>query len=81
MEELNIDVNTTSYKHLGCLKPHQHNTSAFMQVYLISTNVVPRYNINDFTEYLWLKPEELLERLRNGDKSKDDLPKIVEILF
>lgn len=81
MEELNIDANLISYKHIGNLNPHQHNTSAFMQVYLIHTNDAPNYNTNDFIEYLWLNPRELLNRLNTGDKSKDDLPKIVEILI
>lgn len=81
MEELNIDSNLVPYKHIGNLNPHQHNTSAFMQVYLIHTNNVPNYNTSDFIEYLWLKPDALLSRLKTGDKSKDDLPKIVKILF
>lgn len=81
MEELNIDANLTPYKHIGNLNPHQHKTSAFMKVYLIHTNDVPSYNKNDFIEYLWLTPEELLNRLNTVDKGKGDLPKIVEILF
>lgn len=81
MEELNIDANLIAYKHIGNLNPHQHNTSAFMQIYLIHTNDVPNYNTNDFIEYLWIKPHALLNRLNSGDKGKGDLPKIVEIFF
>ena len=81
MEELGIDATTTAYECLGALMPHQHGTSAFMQVYLLRCNTIPQYNTNDFIEYMWLKPHEILERLALGDVSKGDLPLIVELLF
>lgn len=81
MEELNINANLTAYKHIATLNPKQNNTSAFMQVYLIHTNDTPDYNKDDFIEYFWLKPEELLNRLNKGDKSKSDLPKIINFII
>ncbi len=81
MEELRIDADSVPYEYIGALNPHQHNTSAFMQVYLLRTNTVPNYNRDDFTEYYWLKPQDLLDRLITGDTCKNDLPRIVKNLL
>lgn len=81
MEELQIDASKTPYIHIGNLNPHEHETSAFMHVYVIRTNDVPNYNTNDFIEYYWLSAEELLARLAAYDTSKDDLPRIVKLLY
>ncbi len=80
-EELCIDANTVKYKMIGKLNPIEHNTSAFMQVYAIHTNQVTDYNPKDFCEYFWLSPQECIEKLNSGDKSKGDLPKIINHLF
>ena len=81
MEELRIDTASIPYKQIGILTPHQHNTSAFMQVFLLHTNTAPEYNREDFIEYFWLKPQEILDRLENGDKGKGDLPNMVKRFF
>lgn len=81
MEELRIDVNVTPYEYIGTLNPNKNNTSAYMKVYLIRTNDIPNYNPNDFIEYFWLYPQELLDRISSNDKSKDDLPILVKNLF
>jgi isopentenyl-diphosphate delta-isomerase len=52
-----------------------------MQVYEISSNQTPEYNRDDFVESYWLYPQELLERLQNGDRSKHDLPRLVQRLY
>jgi isopentenyldiphosphate isomerase len=80
-EEVGIDATVTPYQHIGSLNPHTHGTSAFMQVYLLAINEVPRYNREDFIEYFWLSPHEVLHRLAAGDKSKGDLPRMIEHLF
>jgi isopentenyl-diphosphate delta-isomerase len=81
MEELRIDIATTAYKHIGSLNPHQNGTSAFMRVYTITTDVVPDYSPDDYFEYFWLTPQEVLNRIAAGDTSKDDLPRIIRHLF
>lgn len=81
MEELRIDSDTTHYQELGSLTPHHHGTSAFMKVFLIQSDIVPNYNTDDFIEYYWLSPKEIVSRLENGEKSKGDLPRIVKHLF
>jgi isopentenyl-diphosphate delta-isomerase len=80
-EELRIDTAVVPYQLIGVLTPQQHKTSAFMHVYLLKTNNAPNYNTDDFFEYYWLTPRELLDRLAAGDSSKDDLPRIVRNCF
>ncbi len=72
-EELGLNVKTITYTPLARLTPREHNTSAFMWVYGIQSNMVPPYNTDDFIEYYWLSYEEFLTRLRNGDTAKSDL--------
>jgi isopentenyldiphosphate isomerase len=80
-EELNLDPDTTPYRVLGKLTPHEHSVSAFMTVYEIKSDVAPAYNKNDFTEYFWLSPADFFERLKQGDKSKEDLPKLIRHFY
>ena len=80
-EELNLDVDQTGYKTLGKLTPHEHGTSAFVKVYEINTDHTPNYNPDDFFEYSWLYPQELLEKLKMGEKAKSDLGAVVRIFY
>lgn len=80
-EELRIDVAKTSYRLLGHLTPAAHGMSAFMKVYEIMRDEAPDYNPDDFAEYFWLTPGDLLRRLAAGEKAKSDLPKLVEIFY
>ncbi len=78
-EEVRLKV--TTFKQIGRLTPHDDNVSAFMKVYLIRCDVTPEYNTDDFSGYYWLKPGELLDRIRGGDKAKGDLEIIVKKVF
>lgn len=80
-EELNIDVTKIPYKILGKLNKLSDGVSAFMTVYEIESNDVPNYNPEDFTEYYWLTPKEIFERLSAGDISKDDLPRLLNKFY
>lgn len=55
--------------------------SAFMKVYRIFSDNTPAFNPDDFVEYFWLKPEEVLDRIANGDKAKDDLPILIKFFY
>ena len=35
----------------------------------------------DFVEYYWLTPQEVLNKIDEGDKAKDDLPKLVKLFY
>lgn len=80
-EELGLDANNVTYKMIGKLNPHDHNTSAFMQVYLINLNQVDTYNTQDFCEYFWLTPQECINKLDSGDAGKGDLVKMIRQLL
>lgn len=76
-EELNLDPEVCSYRLMGKLTPHGHHVSAFMQVYEVRIRGEVAYNQADFTEAFWMTPQEVLDRLAAGDKSKDDLPRLI----
>jgi len=80
-EEINLNVEKHPYTDLGHFTPHQHNVSAFMHVYKITYNQTPPYNPHDFTEYYWLYPQEIIERITTGEKAKGDLSKLIKLLF
>lgn len=80
-EEVRIDVVSCAYKRVAYLTPVEHGVSGFMYVYEIIVNESPQYNTNDFSEYYWLHPHEILERLASGDQGKGDLPLIVKALY
>lgn len=80
-EELNIDSRETPHSLLGHLNPKDDGVSSFMNVYEIKSDKVPDYNQEDFIEYFWLTPEEVLQKLASEEKSKDDLPKLIKKFY
>lgn len=80
-EEIGLTIDQISYQDIGTLTPHQHNVSAFMHVYKVEYNQTPPFNPDDFVESFWLTPQQLLEKIKNGDKAKNDLPKLVMRFF
>lgn len=80
-EELRLTMNDVDCRVRAYLTPSQHNVAAFMMVYEIRTNEVPLYNQEDFCEYFWLSPEELIEKIEAGEPAKSDLIKLVKLLY
>ncbi len=80
-EELNLSVNLSACTVLGYLLPHTDNVSAFMKVYEIKMDETPLYNRDDFSESFWLMPDDVLTKIAEGDRCKDDLPKLVERFY
>jgi len=80
-DEINIDIEKVPYKFLEKLTPHENNVSAFMKVYEIQTDEVPEYNKEDFCEYFWLTPKEFFKRIKDGEKTKEDLPKLIKHFY
>src|SRR3989344_4589818 len=80
-EELRIDADKTPWKLLGHLTPQEHNVSANMNVYEIETDTTPNYNAADFVESFWLTPQELFAKIAAGEKTKEDLPKLVKHFY
>ncbi len=80
-EELNMDLNVIPYELLGHLTPTQNNVSAFMNVYEIKSDQVPDFNPDDFVEFYWLTPEDFMKKLAAGEKTKEDLPKLIKHFY
>lgn len=80
-EELNIDLQQTPATYLGYMVPHRDQVGAFMKVYELAMDEAPSYNTDDFVEYFWLPPQELIKRIHGGEKSKYDLPIIVKRFY
>lgn len=80
-EELNIDADIVSWRCIGKMTPEEDGVSANMHVYEVYVDIVPDFNKNDFIEFFWFTPKELLELISKGEKSKQDLPKIVSKFY
>lgn len=80
-EELNIDLAKIDYKQVAYMGPHVFDIPAFVKVYQITMNDAPDYNKEDYQEYYWLSPNEILERINAGDVAKSYLPVIVTKLY
>lgn len=80
-EEVGLDLTVVPWRLLGALNPHQHNLSAFMQVYEVTSNVVPPFNPNDFVEWFWMTPQALLAKLRAGEPAKGDLAGLIRHFY
>jgi isopentenyl-diphosphate delta-isomerase len=80
-EELNMNIANYPYKVLGTMNPYTDSVAAFMTVYEIQSDDAPDYNHDDFSEYYWLTPEEVMKRLENGDTSKSDLPPLLKKFY
>src|SRR3989344_9523048 len=79
-EEINLNLETMNYRQIGYLTPHEHNVSAMMKVYEIKSDGPIDYNKQDFIEFFWLSTKELVARIKKGEKVKEDLPKVLDIL-
>lgn len=82
-EEVRLKIQDISYEKIGTLNPQDHHVSAFMHIYLVHSDATPEYNNEDFIEYYWLYPEEIIERMATIDtnKAKSDLPILIKHFF
>lgn len=79
-EELNVELSAVDYRLLAYVSPYSYPVSAFMQIYIIHSNVSPDYNKNDFIEYKWMSIQELRAVIAQGEATKNDLPIIVKLI-
>ncbi len=72
-EELGIDMNKKEYRLLGYINPFLkcfEEFPCFTECYEYSSDEVPTYNPDDFSEYYWLFPHEILTKLTNPEEKK-----------
>lgn len=79
LEEVMIDVSTTSYKLLGYLSPFEYTVNGYVAVYeiLVHTTEI-NYAQNDFCEGFWLLPQQLKELINCGEKATPNLVAIIQ---
>lgn len=80
-EETSLSLKDVNCQVKAYLTSSEHNVSCFMMVYEIRTNRVPDYNTDDFCEYFWIQPKDLIQLLEAGEPAKSDLIKVVRILY
>lgn len=78
-EELNIDALDCRYEIIAKLTPHEHAVSAFMQLYVIYTDISPEYNLHDFECAEWISVLDLQEKIKKGEPTKGDLPLLIDV--
>jgi isopentenyldiphosphate isomerase len=71
-EELNLRINETDLE-LAFVTGTSAVSPWFRQLFLYHSNVTPDYNTSDFSEYYWLTPRELIDRLEAGEPAKESL--------
>lgn len=81
-EEVNLDINKVPWEFLGYLTPHDSGVSFFMKVYKIRVNDVPNFNQDDFCEYYWLKPQEVMHKITVGkEQTKASMPILLKKFY
>jgi isopentenyldiphosphate isomerase len=74
-EELNLNLTENDLEYITKFGPGV--IPYFRASYLYHSNIVPDYNPDDYTEYFWLTPEQLLARLDAGENAKYSLRETV----
>jgi len=80
-EETNLKLSELKYIEKVYLTPYTDNVSCFMKIYFVYYEDDIEYNKNDFSGFEYLSPKELENRILNGEKSKDDLIKVLRRCF
>jgi isopentenyl-diphosphate delta-isomerase len=80
-EEVNMDLKDNQYRKIGYFTPYTHDVHCFQTVYEVLTDTVPEYNREDFSDYEWLLPEEIVSRYADGEIGKEDVPEVVKLCY
>ncbi len=78
-EEINLGIDPGTLE-LIC-KRRLDDIRYFCSLFVLRTNETPTFNPEDFTEAAWMKPEQLLRRIREGHPAKSDLYDATERLL
>lgn len=81
VEELNMQVSPEDLVPIGKLAPEPGQPPYFVYDYIYRSDAEPDYNKSDFESAEWLAPQELKERLQNGEAAKASLPFSMESLL
>jgi isopentenyl-diphosphate delta-isomerase len=53
----------------------------FRSVYLYQSSDAPEYNTEDFSEYYWLTPQELIDKIEAGEPSKESMLVTLQVIL
>lgn len=79
-EELNLDIKPELLRLIHKFPPIGDEPKFFRAVYIYESDEAPNFNREDFTEYYWLTPQELLAKLEAGEPAKRSLKETVKYL-
>jgi isopentenyldiphosphate isomerase len=77
-EELYLEVQAKNIKQLGILKPIPSELYFFIVVFIYNADEVLEYNPEDYTDFKWLYPKEIVELIEEGAPSKSALKLALE---
>ena len=82
-EELYLDITDMPYTLLKVFPPCvlEESCNMFKAVFTIPYDGEPTINPDDFSEYMWLTPQELLTRIEHGEGALHDLAAVVKKFF
>lgn len=80
-EELNLHVKESELVTVTKFAPEPGLPAYFQTLFLYQSNRTPRYNLEDFSEYYWLTPTELIRIIKNGELAKSNLIRSAEYLL
>ena len=80
-EEVGVDLTKVPYKLLGKLDPQKDKSLCFAHVYEIELDDVPDWNKDDFVEFFWLTPQEVLQKIEEGHPAKSTLSIILKKFY
>lgn len=79
-EELNLNLTELDLEFVRKFSPSGKLTY-FRSLYLYMSDNVPAYNPADFSEYEWLEPQKMIQRIKNGEPAKDSLLESLDYLI
>ena len=71
-EELNIRIKPKDIEFIKTFRPIR-GLCYFRALYIYKSDEIPAYNTDDFTEYYWLTPKGLVDKLNTGEPAKNSL--------
>lgn len=82
LEELNVDVMDLPYRLVGNLTPTT-GAQSFIAIFelQVQKDFQLNYNQDDFSELLWLYPNEILEKYNQGEKMRPTLLSIISTFY
>lgn len=80
-EEVGIDLKKHPYRFLGKLTPGKDSSFCFAAVYELEVDDVPDWNRDDFVEFFWLLPQEVVKKIISGDFVKDSLLDVLKSFY